>query len=65
MLLSMESRSPMGTRLIGVISESFLSRKTRLGVALDDDAAVGSRDIDIVGFDSVADLASDDTVCVR
>ena len=60
MLLSMESRSPMGTRLIGVMRESFLSLKTRLGVAFE---AIGSRDDDC--FVSVADRASDDTVWVR
>lgn len=62
MLLSIESRSPMGTRLIGVMSESLRSRKTRLGVALD---VIGSRDVDVVGFDSVADRANEDTVWVR
>ena len=50
----------MGTRLIGVMSESFRSLSTRLGVAFD---AVGSRD-DIC-FVSVADRASEDTVWVR
>lgn len=61
MLLSIESSSLAGSLLICVIKESFLSFKTRRRAIFE--AAYR----DVIGFESVADLAveSAEVVCVR